>query len=205
MSTNEQWLMDLFKANLKLQNRLAQLTQDNSLQWLEFGQQLAQRDSSRSDSEAGQLLFGDWLKVAGQPVQDLWKQLSQAGADQNLARLAMMAQTAFASGLQDAFSTWQRETAQALAAAPGAASGAAQGQSPWPDLVRAWQALMPQAGDAPARGDADTAGADPWQSMFDAWRELIQATGRAGAEALRGGDSGQEKGKASGGKPRKSG
>lgn len=195
MSTNEQWLMDLFKANLKLQNRLAGLTQENSMQWLEFSQQLARRGSDRTDSETTKLLFGDWMKVAGQPVQDLWQQLSQAGADQNLARLAMMAQTGFASGLQDAFSTWQRETAQALASAPGASAGASQGQSPWPDLVRSWQALMPQApgSDAGTR-DSDPGQPDPWRSMFDAWRELIQATGRAGAEALGGGTGQQDKG-----------
>ena len=198
MSTNEQWLMDQFKSNLKLQNRLGSLTQENSMQWLDFGQQMSQRGNDRADSEAGKLLFGEWMKLGGQPVQDLWKQLSQAGADQNLARLAMMAQTGFASGLQDAFGTWQRETAQALASAPGAAAGATQDQSPWPDLIRSWQALMPQApgSDASARQD-DSSSTDPWRSMFDAWRELIQATGRASAEALGGADEDKTRSKGS--------
>ena len=197
MSMNEQWLMDLFKANLKLQNRLAGLTQDNSMQWLEFSQQLAQRgNNERADSEATKLMFGDWLKIAGKPAQDLWQQMSQAGADQNLARLAMMAQTGFASGLQDAFSTWQRETAQALAAAPGAAAGASQAPSPWPDLIRSWQALMPQAPSADSGARQEESGqTDRWKSMFDAWRELIQTTSQAGAEALGGGADRETSGK----------
>lgn len=136
--------LSLYKANLELQVKIAKLIQESGREWLDFGYRLINDGIAESNAEVDELLkTGDWEKLAALPAESFWRQVQQRfGDSQAAAQIAVGAQTAFASGLQDALKAWQKETAEALGDNPLAGS---LGDSAWADLLRPWEQLLPAA------------------------------------------------------------
>ena len=150
MSNTTQLPLNLYKANLELQTRIAKLIQEGGRQWLELGQRAIEDGIAECDAEVEEVLkAGDWQALATLPAESFWRQVQQRFGDSQAAvQIAVGAQTAFASGLQDAVRTWQKETALAPGDNPLAASFEG---SPWADLLKPWQQLLsPSASAAPS-------------------------------------------------------
>lgn len=136
--------LSLYKANLELQVKIAKLIQESGREWLDFGYRLINDGIAESNAEVDELLkAGDWEKLAALPAESFWRQVQQRfGDSQAAAQIAVSAQTAFASGLQDALKAWQKETAEALGDNPLAGS---LGDSAWADLLKPWEQWMSSA------------------------------------------------------------
>lgn len=143
--------LNLYKANLGLQVKLAKLFQESGRQWIDYGQRLVNDGIAESNAEAEEMLAtDDWQKLATLPAESFWRQLQQRfGDSQAAAQIAITAQTGFAHGLQEAVQAWQQQTAGVLGeVAPAALSG---GDSPWANLFKPWQQLLQAAAtDTPA-------------------------------------------------------
>lgn len=133
--------LDLHKANLELQVRVGKLIQESGQQWLDFANRMYGDGIAESNAEVEELLkTRDWQKLATLPAESFWRQVQQRfGDSQAAAQIAIGAQTAFASGLQEAVRTWQKETAEALGDNPLAGS---LGDSAWNDLLKPWERLL---------------------------------------------------------------
>lgn len=116
MSINTDLPLNLHKANLELQLRLGRLLQENQRKWLELGSRALGESIAESSAELEQVLkTQDWQALATLPGETFWRQLQQRfGDSQAVTQIAVSAQTAFATGLQEALQAWQKETAQAL-------------------------------------------------------------------------------------------
>lgn len=136
--------LNLYKSNLELQLKIGRLIQENGREWFDFGHRLIDDGIAESNAEVDELLkTGDWEKLAALPAESFWRQVQQRfGDSQAVAQIAISAQTAFASGLQDALEAWQKETAQALGENPFAAS---LGNDAWATLLKPWEQLLPAA------------------------------------------------------------
>lgn len=164
MSDINELPLNLYKANLELQVKIGKLIQEGGQQWLDFVYRLYGDGIAESNAEVEELLrTQDWQKLATLPAEAFWRQLQQRfGDSQAMAQIAVSAQTAFASGLQEAVRTWQKETAQALG---GSALTAPLNESAWAELFKPWQQLLaavaPGAGEpaAKAPGTKPAAGA----------------------------------------------
>lgn len=136
--------LSLYKANLELQVKIGKLIQESGREWLDFGYRLINDGIAESNAEVDELLkTGDWEKLAALPAESFWRQVQQRfGDSQAAAQIAIGAQTAFASGLQDALKAWQKETAEALGDNPLAAP---LGDPAWADLLKPWAQLLATA------------------------------------------------------------
>lgn len=116
MNIDNDLSLHLYKANLELYLRLGRLLQENSRRWLELGTRVLGDSISESGAEVEQLLkTQDWQALASLPGDIFWRQLQRRmGDNQTMAQLALSAQTAFASGLQDALKSWQETSAKTL-------------------------------------------------------------------------------------------
>ncbi len=152
MSSKTELPLGLFKANLELQARINRLVQQGGQQWLDFGNRLLGDGIAESNAEIDELLkTGDWQTLATLPAESFWRQLQQRfGDNQAAAQIAINAQTAFATGLQEAVQAWQKETAESLATLSGT-GGVASGA--WGDAIKQWGVSWPApstAADKPA-------------------------------------------------------
>lgn len=141
MSNKTELPLSLHKANLELQVKIGRLIQESGRQWLDFGNRLINDGIAESNAEVEELLrTQDWEKLATLPAESFWRQMQQRfGDSQAVAQLAVGAQTAFATGLQEAVRTWQKETAQALGDNPLAAP---LGDPAWADPFKPWEQLL---------------------------------------------------------------
>jgi len=131
----------LYQANLELQARIADLLQDSSRQWLEFGQRLVEEGVLEGNAGLEALGRQDWQKLASLPVDAFWRQLQQRFGDQQAAaQVSVAVQAAFARGLQDAMRDWRRDTAAAL---DEASLGFPVDNPMWGALFQGWDAFPP--------------------------------------------------------------
>lgn len=109
--------MQLWKANLDLQQRIGRLIQDSGRDWMELGTRAVGETVEEGDAEVREFLrSGDWHALASLPVDAFWRQAQQRFGDgQVLAQVAVNAQNAFANGLIEALQDWQKETSGLLA------------------------------------------------------------------------------------------
>ena len=137
--------LKLIRANLELQLRIAALIQDHGRQWTELAGRTVGDGRVEHEAELRELLgTNDWQALAALPANAFWRQMQQRiGDGQELARIAVGAQTAFAGGLIDALQAWQRETADALASGGTAAAGGA-----WRAWLEPWERLLSESGPA---------------------------------------------------------
>lgn len=133
MDTKADLPMKLWKANLDLQLRIGQLIQDSGREWMDLGAHAVGEGMQETDTELRDLLRGgDWHALASWPANAFWRQAEvRLGDGQELARIAISAQNAFARGLVDAVRDWQDEVAAAVA-------DTAKGK----DAVDGWQAMF---------------------------------------------------------------
>lgn len=136
--------LNLFKANLELQVKLAKLIQESNRQWLNFEGHLVDDSIAGSDALSEQLLqTEDWQKLASLPAETLvrvWQQ--RFGNTQALTQETFNAQTALARGIQDALHAWQQQIVMALGNSPSVV--VPQGNPAWADLFKPWQQLWQQ-------------------------------------------------------------
>jgi hypothetical protein len=160
MSNLSELPLDLYKANLELQVRVGKLIQESGREWLDFGYRLINDGIAESSAEVDELLkTDDWEKLAALPTESFWRQVQQRfGDSQAAAQIAIGAQTAFASGLQDALKTWQKETAEALGDNPLAAP---LGDPAWADLFKPWAQLLSAASPGSKRRANKTTAKEP--------------------------------------------
>lgn len=154
MSTEStQFPLNLYKANLDLQLRIAGLLQESAKKWLELGKDAIDANVAESTAEAERLLNSrDWRKFASGPGEAFWQQLLLGIGDAEAAtKTALEAQTSFVAGLQDALQKWQNEVADVMGGA-GASFGPA-----WSDLLKQWGW---QSSGAPAAAPAAKQGAN---------------------------------------------
>jgi len=144
----------LIRANLELQLRIAALIQDSGRQWSELAGRATGDGRAEHEAELRDLLrTNDWQALAALPANAFWRQMQQRiGDGQDLARVAVGTQNAFAGGLVEALQVWQRETADALAAS-GAAATSDDAWRAWLEPWERWMsASVPPAGDRKTRG-----------------------------------------------------
>lgn len=136
--------LNLYKSNLELQLKIGKLIQESGREWFDFGHRLIDDGIAESKAEVDELLkTGDWEKLTALPAESFWRQVQQRfGDSQAAAQIAIGAQAAFASGLQEALEAWQKETTQALGENPFAGS---LGDGAWADLLKPWEQLLPVA------------------------------------------------------------
>lgn len=141
MSNPIEVTLSLYKANLELQLKLARLVQENSRQWLDFSYRLVNDGIAESNAGVEHLLkTEDWQNLATLPAESFWRQLQQRfGDSQTAAQIAISAQTAFSSGLQDAVRNWQKETTSTLGSL---APTAPLNVSNWNELFKPWEQLV---------------------------------------------------------------
>lgn len=145
--------LNLYKANLELQVRINKLLQESARQWLDMGNRLVGDGIAESNAEVESLLQAqDWQKLASLPAETFWRQLQQRFGDSQAAtQIAISAQTAFTTGLQQAVQTWQKETASAVGTAANDAALNAANKA-WESAVQQWSGLWA----APAVASTDT-------------------------------------------------
>src|SRR5690606_13740308 len=129
----------LYRANLQLQARIAELLHDGSRQWLDFGQRLVEEGLLERDAELRSLGRHDWQALAALPADAFWRQVQQRFGDQQAAaQVSVAVQAAFARGLQEAMREWRRDTAAAL---DEAGLGFPVDNPMWSALFQGWDAL----------------------------------------------------------------
>lgn len=148
----------LWKANLDLQLRIAQLLQDSAREWTDLGTRAVGEGVEEGDAELRAFLrSGDWQSLAALPVDAFWRQAQQRlGDGQALAQIAITAQNAFNRGLVEALQDWRKDTAQAMADAGKPAAGPGDA---WEAAFAPWVALqsafVPPGGKSGTRGKGD--------------------------------------------------
>lgn len=149
--------LNLFKANLELQLRVAQLLQESGQRWLEA----ASRSGSESLAESGAEIESflkpqDWQALSALPNQVFWRQFQQRIEDtQAASEFALGIQTAFTEGVQQAVQDWQKTVTEVF----GEAGTVPQ---PFQDLLKqwgaAWTAPPRKEKAAAAKGSASRGG-----------------------------------------------
>lgn len=132
--------LQLLKANLELQLQLAKLIQDSGQRWAELATRAVGDERAEHDAELRELLrANDWQALAALPADAFWRRMQQRiGDGQELARIAVGAQNAFAGGLAEALQAWHKETAAALASG----GAAAPTDEAWRVLTEPWERLL---------------------------------------------------------------
>lgn len=149
----------LYRANLQLQARIAELLQDGSRQWLDFGQRLVEEGLLERDAELRSLGRHDWQALAALPADAFWRQVQQRFGDQQAAaQVSVAVQAAFARGLQEAMREWRRDTAAAL---DGAGLGFPVDNPMWSALFQGWDALPGLVPGFPGHAPTASATASP--------------------------------------------
>ncbi|WP_068804130.1 hypothetical protein [Thauera phenolivorans] len=122
MNLDPQSLLALHKVNLQFHFRVSELMRDNGLQWAG-----ALRDSLEACNAEIELATtrvldaGDWKAVGFVAGDAYWSALQhQTRALQRFAETVVATQTGFATALQEAITTWQKEAALALRKGAGA-------------------------------------------------------------------------------------
>jgi len=121
MSTQTEIPFELYKANLQLALRTNKLLKECGQRWLDtFGHAVGE-SASQTQQEIDKLSMGeDWAALAAIPGDTfLYLMQQRVGDAQSIAQAAVINQTKFFGGLQDAFMIWQRETANALGGLDG--------------------------------------------------------------------------------------
>ncbi|RDI97823.1 phasin family protein [Dyella solisilvae] len=133
----------LYKANTEFQLRVNKLVMENWRKWLEMSTRAVDDGIAESQARVEQLLKAqDWVGLATIPADTFWRQLQQRMGDANVTnQIAANVQQHFAQGLQDAFETWQKDTARALS---GLGEGALS-TTQWSDMMGQWGHLWPWA------------------------------------------------------------
>ena len=119
--------MALYKANLELVMRLGALLQENRRRWTRFGVASSDDAIERTLDETGRMLTSnDWQSLASLPGESFWRALQgDVGQMQGALDTAVGNQTAFAQGLQEAFTAWQQQCADVIEHAGGSMPGKA--------------------------------------------------------------------------------
>ncbi|MQU09546.1 phasin family protein [Pseudomonas helleri] len=152
MSTENTIPLNLFKANLELQLRINRLLQENSQRWLDIASRAGTESVAESNAELENLLkANNWQALATLPGESFWRQLQQRIGDaQASAQVAISAQTAFTTGLQQAIQGWQKANIEAV-------GGGVDATLPFNDLFKQWGAVWASATASdgkPAKGGA---------------------------------------------------
>ena len=142
--SNETIPLDLFKANLELQQRLRRLMQENVQQWLESGTRASSESIAESSAEIEILLKAkNWQELTTLPAQSFWHQFQhQVGGAQALTQDAIKNQTAFTQGLQQAIQGWHKSVTQAV--------GQGDAVLPFQDIFKQWGVVLAPAQDKDA-------------------------------------------------------
>jgi hypothetical protein len=122
MRLDPQSSLALYKVNLQFYFRLCDLLRENGLRWAAAGRDTFEACATDFEHAATRTLdAGDW-KAVGFVAGDLyWKALQQqTQALQRFAETVVANQTGFATALQDAVASWQKEAAAALQESAGA-------------------------------------------------------------------------------------
>ncbi|WP_211369399.1 phasin family protein [Pseudoxanthomonas kalamensis] len=145
MNSKTELPLSLYKANLELQVKIGRLIQESGQQWLDYGNRLIGDSIAESNAEMDELLQAqDWQQLASLPAESLWRQLQQrVGDSQAVAQIAVNAQNAFASGLQQILQDWQYETTHLLGQEASLMPSVPEG---WDDLVKPWEELLQATG-----------------------------------------------------------
>ena len=117
MTTNQTDIpFELYKANLQFALRTNKLLKECGQRWLDTFDHAVGESISETQEEIDKLsMDDDWQSLASMPGETLLRLMQErVGDTQSLAQAAVTNQTRFASGLQDAFLIWQRETAKAI-------------------------------------------------------------------------------------------
>lgn len=111
-----------YKVNLQFYFRLCDLLRENGLRWSEAGNRAVDACAAELESASTRMLDArDWNSL-GFVASDLgWKALQlQCGAVQQLAETTLNNQSAFSAAVQEAVSSWQKDSAAALKESTGA-------------------------------------------------------------------------------------
>lgn len=132
--------MNLFKANLELYLRIGRLLQEYNRRWLEIASRASSDGIAESGAQIENLLkSNNWQALATLPSEAIWRQFQQRFGDvQATAQIAVSAQTAFTTDLQQAIHSWQKATIEAA----GSDTDVTQ---PFNDLFKQWSSMWPTA------------------------------------------------------------
>ncbi|GAA4341215.1 hypothetical protein GCM10023144_41660 [Pigmentiphaga soli] len=152
MSNPSDLPLALHKANMEFVLRTAGLMQDSVRQWFDLGAKVVDARCAESKSCAERLTrIHDWPSFAtlsGESARGVFQQ--RLGDGQAAAQVAIASQAAFASGLQDAFQAWQKDTAQAF----GGNGEVAPFNTAFGDFLRQAGMLPADAADGAKKGAA---------------------------------------------------
>lgn len=155
MSTHTAFPLELYKANLDLQLRIAGLFQESARKWFELGKCAIDDGIVEAAAETEQLFkTRDWRTLTTLSGEAFLHQLLLGiGDTKGAAGVAMEAQTAFVAGLQDAIQTWRRDAARIVAGIDIPLSPA------WTDLLKQWSQYAPSIPATPPAAKKRTRGA----------------------------------------------
>ncbi len=141
MSINTDLPLNLYKANLELQLRMARIMQESCKKWMELGARGVGETITDYNTELEQLLKAqDWQSLAALPADTFWRRLQQRFNDsQSATQTAVGMQTAFAAGVQDALQSWQKETMQAFSGVTDIGSI----NNAFNDIAKQWSQMWP--------------------------------------------------------------
>ncbi|HTV84646.1 MAG TPA: phasin family protein [Dyella sp.] len=122
MSTQADIPFELYKANLQFALRTNKLLKECGQRWLDTFDHAVGESIAESQQEIDKLSVGeDWQSLTAIPGETFLRLMQERVGDaQSVAQAAVVNQTKFLTGLQDAFLIWQRETAKAMGGAHGA-------------------------------------------------------------------------------------
>ncbi|HUD40884.1 MAG TPA: hypothetical protein VMR06_02685 [Dokdonella sp.] len=149
MSDPTEHMQALYRATTHLQARCLALIEENGRLWLDLRKQLAGQGAAANEAARRALAAApDWPALMALPLGTVRREIARhAGDGQAIAETALRAQTAFARGLHEAFTTWRQDTAAALG--DGLTPDPFDHQA-WRDLFAAWRAWPGSADPAEA-------------------------------------------------------
>ncbi|RDS86692.1 hypothetical protein [Dyella psychrodurans] len=107
---------ELYKANLQFTLRTSKLLKECGQHWLStFGHAFGENVAATQEQIEKISLNDNWYSLATIP-NEAFLRLTQASAgdESSIAKAAVINRTRFLTGMQDAFSLWQRDTTKAV-------------------------------------------------------------------------------------------